>query len=186
MDAIVLLREDHKVVERLFKRFEKAGERARTRRRGRSLTKSSSDYTTRLHRGDDLLPDRPRGSATTRPCAGERRGAPRRSVDDIGTRHHRPDRRAVRREDDGPDRKCAPPCQGGRRTSGSCSSLKRYGLKTLQDLGGIGCEAAASRRLDRPALLWPARADHDPTRQSTTTGLGVLAGAKAPAPGTAG
>lgn len=28
MDAIVLLKEDHKVVERLFKRFEKAGERA--------------------------------------------------------------------------------------------------------------------------------------------------------------
>jgi hemerythrin superfamily protein len=28
MDAIVLLKEDHKIVERLFKRFEKAGDRA--------------------------------------------------------------------------------------------------------------------------------------------------------------
>ncbi|MFE5520718.1 hemerythrin domain-containing protein [Streptomyces virginiae] len=33
MDAIVLLKEDHKTVEKLFKRFEKAGENAHTEKR---------------------------------------------------------------------------------------------------------------------------------------------------------
>ncbi|MGD9705164.1 MAG: hemerythrin domain-containing protein, partial [Acidimicrobiia bacterium] len=33
MDAITLLRDDHKTVEQLFKRFEKAGDRAHVEKR---------------------------------------------------------------------------------------------------------------------------------------------------------
>ncbi len=39
MDAIVLLKEDHQTVEKLFKEFEQAGDRAPTRPSGRSPTR---------------------------------------------------------------------------------------------------------------------------------------------------
>ena len=66
MDGIVLLKEDHKAVKRLFREFEKtqgqrdAGGEARARR-----TDHRGADDARVHRGDDLLPGRAAGAPDT-------------------------------------------------------------------------------------------------------------------------
>ncbi|MBO3751721.1 hemerythrin domain-containing protein [Streptosporangiaceae bacterium NEAU-GS5] len=54
MDAIVLLKEDHKVVEGLFKQFEKAGERAYTEKR-RLVDKITKELVTHTYIEEEIF-----------------------------------------------------------------------------------------------------------------------------------
>ena len=92
MDAITLLRNDHKTVEQLFKRFEKAGDRAHVEKRqivDRIIEELSVHA---VDRGAGLLPGGPGDGAGHRGHrAREPRGAPHRQVGAVRARRPRPD-----------------------------------------------------------------------------------------------
>ena len=116
MDAITLLKDDHKTVEALFKRFEKAGDDAlrREARGGRQDHRGAVDP--RRRRGAALLPGDPGHRARHRGHrAREPGGAPHREVGALRARRHGPGGRALRRQGHRAHRERAPPRRGGGR-----------------------------------------------------------------------
>ena len=96
MDAITMLKEDHQAVERLFKRFEKAGDRtfAEKRKLADQIVEALSRHA--RDRGADFLSGgqghRYRHGGRR---AGEPRGAPHRQVGAVGAGRHGTGRRSA-------------------------------------------------------------------------------------------
>ena len=91
MDAITCSRTTTSDVEKLFKRFEKAGDGAHTAEAGHRRPDHRGAVEARRHRGAALLPGHPRdGARHRRHRPREPRGAPRREVAALRARGHGP------------------------------------------------------------------------------------------------
>ena len=84
MDAIVLLKDDHKVVEKLFKEFEKAGDTAYAKKR-KIVDQVIKELTTHAYIEEKIFYPTAREACPDdrRARAGERGGAPRGGLDAV-------------------------------------------------------------------------------------------------------
>ena len=169
MDAITLLRNDHKTVEQLFKRFEKAGDRAYVEKR-QIVDRIIEELS--VHAAIEEQVFYPVARATVPEHRGHRprepRGAPHRQVAAVRARRHGPDARALRRQGHRADRERAPPRRGG----GERVLPEGARRARPRPRSPISARRWPTRRSRRRPIRTPGR----PTRRPATRSSGAIAG----------